>query len=114
VNLLAAVECLFDRSHALKIGQARFIFGINIFGINGSTLSSFTGLGNHSVSLNSFGYRCISLDIQELYHLMSLIGFDIGQASLVFGQSLIEIIGQYHLGQARYIFGRHCISEITG
>jgi len=45
---VAAVECLFDRRYALKIGQARFIFGINISGINGSTLSSFTGLGSQS------------------------------------------------------------------
>ena len=42
-------------------------------------ISSFSG--NHSVWLSSFGYRCISLDIQELYHLVSLIGFGIGQAS---------------------------------
>jgi len=38
---------------------------------------------------------------------MSLIAFGIGQASVIFGQSLIEVIGQYHLGQARYIFGSH-------
>jgi len=78
----------------------------------GTTLSSFTG--NHSVWLDLFVYRCISLDTQELYHLMSLIGFGIGQASLIFGQSLIEVIGQYHLGQARYILGCHFISGITG
>jgi len=45
---------------------------------------------------------------------MSLIGFGIGQASLIFGQSLIEVIGQYHLDQARYILGCYFISEITG
>jgi len=49
----------------------------------GSTLSSFTG--SHSAWLTSFVYRCISLDTQELYHLMSLIGFGIGQASVIFG-----------------------------
>jgi len=38
---------------------------------------------------------------------MSLIGFGIGQASLIFEQSLIEVIDQYHLGQARYIFECH-------
>ena len=61
----------------------------------GSTISSFTG--NHSVWLDLFCYRYISLDIQELYHLMSLIGFGIGQ-------SLIECIGQYRLEQARDIY----------
>ena len=71
----------------------------------GSTISSFTS--NHSVWLNSYYYRYISLNTQELYHLMSLIAFGIGQASVIFGQSLIEVIGQYHLGQARYIFGSH-------
>jgi len=45
---------------------------------------------------------------------MSLIGFGIGQTSLIFGQSLIEIIGRYYFGQARYIFGCHFISGITG
>jgi len=44
---------------------------------------------------------------------MSLIGFGIGQASLIFGQSLIEVIGQYHLGQ-KDIFECHFISKITG
>jgi len=38
---------------------------------------------------------------------MSLIGVGIGQASFIFGQSLMEVIGQYHLEQARYIFGNH-------
>jgi len=38
---------------------------------------------------------------------VSLIGIGIGQASFVFGQSLMEVIGQYHLGKARYIFGSH-------
>jgi len=78
----------------------------------GPTISSFTG--NHSVWLSSSGYRCISLDIQELYYLMSFIGFGIGQASFVFGQSLIEVIGQYHLNQARYILGCHSTIGITG
>jgi len=35
---------------------------------------------------------------------MSLIGFGIGQASFIFGQSLMEVIGQYHLDRARYIW----------
>jgi len=68
----------------------------------GSTLSSFTG--SHSGWLTSFVYRYISLDTQELYNPMSLIWFGIGQASLIFGQSLIELIGRYHLGQARCIW----------
>ena len=66
----------------------------------GSTISSFTG--NHSVWLNSYCYRSISLDAQELYHLVSLIGVGIGQASFIFGQLLMEIIGQYHLNRERY------------
>jgi len=87
---VAAVECLFNRSYALKIiGQARFIF---ISGINGSTLLSFTGLSSHPVWLNLFGYRYISLDTQELYHLTSLIGFGMGQASLIFGWLLTGVI----------------------
>jgi len=45
---------------------------------------------------------------------MSLIEFGIGQASFISGQSLIETIGQYHLGQARYILGCHSTIEITG
>jgi len=56
----------------------------------------------------------MSLDIQRLYHLVSLIGVGIGQASFIFGQSLIEIVGQYHLGQTRYILGCHSTLEITG
>ena len=68
----------------------------------GSILSSFTG--NHSAWLSSSGYRCISLDNQELYYLMSFIGFGIEQASFIFGQSLMEVIGQYHLDRARYIW----------
>ena len=71
----------------------------------GSTISSFTG--NHSVWLNSYCYRFISLDAQELYHLVSLIGVGTGQASFIFGQSLMEVIDLYHLGKARYIFGSH-------
>jgi len=35
---------------------------------------------------------------------MSLIGFGIGQASFTFGQSAMEVIGQYHLNRARYIW----------
>jgi len=35
---------------------------------------------------------------------MSLIGFGNGQASFIFGQSLMEVIGQYHLDRARYIW----------
>jgi len=77
----------------------------------GSTISSFTG--NHSMWLSSSGYRCISLDTRELYHLMSLIGFGIGQASCIFGQSLIEVIDLYHLGQARYILGCYSTIGIT-
>jgi len=35
---------------------------------------------------------------------MSLIGFGIGQASFIFGQLLMEVIGQYHLNRARYMW----------
>ena len=68
----------------------------------GSTISSFTG--NHSVWLDSYCYRSISLDAQELYHLVLLIEVGIGQACFIFGQLLMEVIGQYHLNRARYIW----------
>jgi len=45
---------------------------------------------------------------------MSFIEFGIGQASFIFGQSLMEVVDQYHLGQARYILGCHPTIEITG
>jgi len=35
---------------------------------------------------------------------MSFIGVGIGQASFIFGQLLMEVIGQYHLNRARYIW----------
>ena len=64
---VAAVECVWQKLYTQDfIGQARFIFGLNMSGINGSKLSSFTGLGSHSVWLTSFVYRII-LDKQDIY-----------------------------------------------
>jgi len=45
---------------------------------------------------------------------MLFFGFGIGQASFIFGQSLMEVIDQYHLGQASYILGCHSTIGITG
>jgi len=101
--LLPEYVCLTDAMHSRFYWSSkiyiwnRYIWHQWIYAI----IIHWTILGSHSVWLNSFGYRCISLDTQELY-LLLLIG--IGHASLIFGQSLLGIVVRYLWTNKIYIW----------
>jgi len=81
VNLLAAVECLFDRSYALKIYI--IVQWQSLCVIEFIWLSVY--ITGHS--------RIISSGVVDwIWYWTS---------------KLMEVIGQYHLGQARYKVGSH-------